>query len=349
MRHQLACDVEQRQRPADMVVPSPNFRHLKDMTTRLGLWEHAHFSSPRVEHGFCVDDNARALILLLREPSLSPDLLELCLIYVRFLQDASLGANGFHNRRLADGSWADTRGSDDSQGRAIWALGTLARRGPTAAMRTVGLELFSRQTFASSSPRAHAFAILGADEVLAADPDYRPAHELMRRSATHLRILDNADWPWLESRLAYDNARIPEAMMAAGSALGNENMVTEGIRLLEWLTGVETRGGHFSFTPVGGWAPGEERPGFDQQPVEAAAFADSCARAWEITGDEKWRDHVWMAARWFMGDNDIGCQMYIPETGGGYDGLTSSGPNLNQGAESTLAVLSTLQQSGTVR
>jgi hypothetical protein len=103
--------------------------------------------------------------------------------------------------------------------------------------------------------------------------------------------------------------------------------------------------GHFSFTPVGGWAPGEDRPGFDQQPVEAAAFADACARAWDLTRTEKWRVMVRKAALWFLGDNDRGAVMYDRKTGGGYDGLTPTGANLNQGAESTIAALSTLQRA----
>jgi hypothetical protein len=118
--------------------------------------------------------------------------------------------------------------------------------------------------------------------------------------------------------------------------------------MLEWLVGTETLAGHFSFTPVGGWAPGEPRPGFDQQPVEAAAMADACARAWMITGEDPWRDRVLETARWFTGENDGRVAMYDPETGGGYDGLTRTGPNLNQGAESTLAALSTLQLAARV-
>ncbi len=118
-----------------------------------------------------------------------------------------------------------------------------------------------------------------------------------------------------------------------------------GIRLLDWLVSVETRNGHFSFTPVGGWAPGERRPGFDQQPVEAAAMADACYRAWSLTGDDRWRERVSGTARWFVGANDRTAVLYDSRTGGCRDGLTPTGANLNQGAESTLAALSTLQRA----
>lgn len=346
MGHRSAYDSQIRLRMNSSALPRPNFGHLKEMTGPIGLWEHALYSIPRVEHGFCTDDNARALILLLREPQLEPGLLELFHVYLQFLQDASLSNGGFHNRRRADGRWADSRGSDDSQGRAIWALGTVAHLGPDAVIRDVGVTLFKQQAFVSTSPRANAFAALGAVGVLAAHPGDQRALELLESWVDHLRNPDDSAWPWPEQRLAYDNARIPEAMMAAGSAIGNEQMVQDGIGLLEWLIAMETRDGHFSFTPVGGWAAGEARPGFDQQPVEAAAFADSCNRAWRITGDSTWRDNVLASARWFMGDNDGGFMMYDPDTGGGYDGLTPSGPNLNQGAESTIAALSALQQAG---
>jgi hypothetical protein len=108
---------------------------------------------------------------------------------------------------------------------------------------------------------------------------------------------------------------------------------------------METRGDHLSLTPVGGWAPGEARPGFDQQPIEAAAIADACARALGVTQDPRWCAGIDRAVGWFLGNNDSGVPMYDPATGGGFDGLTATGRNANQGAESTLALISTLQQS----
>lgn len=345
MRDDSGPTTEILERRTSAVLPKPNFGHLNRMTSPIGLWEHALYSTPRVEHGFCTDDNARAIILLNRESNLSTELSESYRIYLNFLQDAALQGGGFHNRRRADGTWADTVGSDDSQGRAIWALGSIARLGPESRIRKVGKELFKRHSLISPSPRANAFAVLGGAEVLEAEPTHRLARKRIEKWVAHLRVPDDSKWPWPESRLAYDNARIPEALMAAGNALGDDHMVQDGLRLLDWLTGWETRDGHFSFTPVGGWAIGEQRPGFDQQPVEAAAFADACARAWETTGDSKWMDLVLSAALWFVGDNDLQVQIYDPETGGGYDGLTPQGVNLNQGAESTIAALSAMQQA----
>jgi hypothetical protein len=313
------------------------------MTTPMGIWEHALYSEPREENGMCTDDNARALILLLRQPYLSPELRKMADAYLRFVLDAARPDGGFHNRRRSDGSWADILGSDDSQGRAIWALGTAVSH--NAGGLSAALDVFDRQVFRSPSPRANAFAVLGAAEVLLAVPDHHHATELIKAWVSNIVVRVGTDWPWPESRLAYDNARLPEALMAAGSVLDDEPMVKRGIRLLDWLVEIEMQGGHFSFTPVGGWTPGEKRPGFDQQPVEAAAFADACARTWDITGAEKWRRLVEKSALWFLGENDVGAVLYDRDTGGGYDGLTPSGANLNQGAESTIAALSTLQRA----
>ncbi|MCZ7534381.1 MAG: glycosyltransferase [Acidimicrobiia bacterium] len=330
-------------------IPLPSFDHLRHMTSSLGLWEHARYTTPRSDHGYCTDDNARALLVISRQPEPTADLIELGRIYMNFVQAASLSVGGFHNRRRADGSWADAIGSDDSQGRAIWALGVAARLGPEEWVRDAARELFDAQDLVSDSPRANAYAVLGAAEVLGALPDHLRAQESIASWVRHLRIGDNPSWPWPESRLAYDNARIPGALIAAGTCLGDQDMVSNGIRLLDWLVSTETRDGHFSFAPASGWALGEPRPGFDQQPLEATAFADACVRAWEVTGDEAWIGLVLAAARWLMGDNDVGAILYDAETGGGFDGLTPTGVNLNQGAESTLAALSTLQTAAKVR
>ncbi len=320
------------------------------MTDHRGLWEHALYTTPRTDHGYCTDDNARALIVISRRPDPSPDLVELAGIYLTFLQHAQLPNGGFINRRSSDGSWSDEVGSDDSQGRALWALGSVARHGPTPWMREVGLDIFDKQRdFRSPSPRANAFAVLGASEVLLALPDHRLARQILERCVGHLFVRDDAVWPWPEARLAYDNARIPEALLAAGALVPNDDLVGAGLRLLEWLVGTETRDGQFSFTPAGGWAPGEPRPGFDQQPVEAAAMADACSRAWSLTGDSRWKNRVERAARWFVGANDTGLALYDSQTGGCGDGLGPHYTNLNQGAESTLAALAVLQHADTLR
>lgn len=320
------------------------------MTDDRGLWEHAKYTTPRVEHGYCTDDNARALIVVGRQPDPSPDLIALARVYLAFLEDAQLPDGRFINRRGPTGAWSAEVGSDDSQGRALWAAGSAARNGPEASTRDAARAIFERSRgFDSPWPRSNAFAILGASEILAVTPDDLHARRILDQGISHIGVRDDDRWPWPEDRLAYDNARIPEALLVAGSVLSDQGLIDDGLRLLEWLVGQESRDAHFSFTPDGGWAPGEPRPGFDQQPVEAAALADACARAWHLTGDPQWKDRIRRLAGWFIGANDTGWPLYDPATGGCCDGLERDGGNLNQGAESTLAALAVLQHAAALR
>jgi hypothetical protein len=191
------------------------------------------------------------------------------------------------------------------------------------------------------------FAALGAAEVLAIDPSHARARLLLVDAADKIGRPSPLDtqWPWPEPRLSYANAAVPEALIAAGDALGRTELIDHGLVLLGWLLDRETVDGHLSPTPVGGSGPGDHAPAFDQQAIEVAAMADACHRAYSVTGDHVWLNGIQMAAGWFDGDNDAGTPMFDADSGGGYDGLHATGPNLNQGAESTLALLSTLQHS----
>jgi hypothetical protein len=191
-----------------------------------------------------------------------------------------------------------------------------------------------------------AFATLGAAEVLRVHPSHTSARTLVVDAAGTIgRPAARRAWPWPAPRLGYANAVLPDALIAAGVAIADDALVANGLGLLGWLLDIETLDDHFSLTPVGGWGPGEARPGFDQQPIEAAAIAEACARAFSVTRDSRWSAGLDRAVGWFFGNNDGGVPMYDPETGGGFDGLTAAGRNANQGAESTLALISTLQQS----
>jgi hypothetical protein len=191
-----------------------------------------------------------------------------------------------------------------------------------------------------------AFAALGAAELLTAEPGHRAARALVTDYAAGLAGPNgDAAWPWPEPRLTYANAVLPEAMIATGVALEDETLRRRGLDLLAWLVGYETSDGHLSPTPAGGRGPGDPRPGFDQQPIEISSIADACARAACVDPSPVWTDTVRAAAAWFDGANDAGLTMWDPQTGGGFDGLHADGVNQNQGAESTLAVLSTLQHA----
>jgi hypothetical protein len=198
----------------------------------------------------------------------------------------------------------------------------------------------------SQYPRAMAFAALGASELLAFDPEHSQARALLTDYAAALpEATDDTSWPWPEPRLRYANAVLPEAMIAAGAALDDNALCQRGLDLLAWLLAFETADGHLSPTPVAGRGPDDAKPGYDQQPIEVSTLADACARAAAVDANPIWHDGVNAAAAWFMGDNDAQAPMWDPATGGGYDGLHADGVNSNQGAESTLAVISTMQHA----
>jgi hypothetical protein len=160
-------------------------------------------------------------------------------------------------------------------------------------------------------------------------------------------VAADPSWPWPEPRLSYANAAVAEALIIAGHELGRDQVLDDGLLLLRWLLDRQVVDGHLSVVPVGGAGPDDAPPAFDQQPIELAALADACARAESVTGDAAWRRGVDLAIDWFAGVNDLGVAMSDPVTGGGFDGLTPNGPNLNQGAESTLALITTLQHRRT--
>ncbi len=327
--------------------PEPDFGHLVSMTDAHGTFEHALFSEPRPEHGYCSDDMARVLVVATREQRPARAMRNLAMVSLSFLQDALDSQGRCRNRMNCSGTWEDSPALDDCWGRTIWGLGTAASHSDDHLVRHLasrGLERAMRQR--SPWPRAMAFAALGAAEVLSVDPDNTSARALVSDAADAMsKPVPRAAWPWPEQRLTYANATLPEAMIAAGTALERPALVRRGLDLLGWLFDRETRQGHLSVTPVGGSGPDDHGPAFDQQPIEVAALADACARAQVVDGDRRWTDGVTAAADWFLGDNDAGVLMWDPSTGGGFDGLQSDSANLNQGTESTLALLSTMQHA----
>jgi hypothetical protein len=326
--------------------PDSDFAHLIAMADEHGVFEHALFGTPRPEHGYCSDDMARVLVVASREQG-NPEALRLARLSVEFLQGALDSMGQCRNRMNRSGAWDDDPTLDDCWGRTIWGLGTAASRSDDSRIRDSSLQGIERAMRQRSPwPRAMAFAALGAADLLKSDPENRSARRLLSDAADSMsRPNRRGGWPWPEPRLTYANATLPEAMMAAGAALDRPALVQRGLELLEWLLDRETNRGHLSVTPVGGMGPGDRAPGFDQQPIEVAALADACARAHDLDGKQHWIDGITAATDWFLGDNDGAVLMWDPETGGGFDGLHRSGANLNQGTESTLAFLSTMQHS----
>ena len=320
----------------------PPLTHLQRLTDGVGMHEHAYHASPRREHGYCVDDNARAVVVLARDGRHAAEaLMARCL---RFVLDMQAPDGTFHNRCGAGRRRTDTPGTGDHWGRALWGLGCAAAHRPHVA--PVAAAAFLRGArHRSAHPRAMAYAALGAAALLEVATSERDVIAgLLRDAATTIGAPGrDGRWPWPGPRLTYANARLPEALIAVGTALHDDRVLGHGLALLRWLVDIESAGATVSVTPVGGWALGEPRPGFDQQPIEVWALADAAVRAWEATGDAAWATVVRRCADWFLGGNDCGLPLFDERTGGGCDGLEAGGRNENQGAESTLALVATLQ------
>lgn len=327
---------------------SAPFHRLLQMSDSRGVFEHALYAEPRTEHGYCTDDMARVLIVAAREPQVSGATDHLLRLSLRFLSDAQTADGGFRNRRSAKGRWIDHGATEDAWGRSVLALGTAAAHAPQDWMRQTAASQFQRSV-ERRSPwlRPTAFAAIGAAEMLASRRDHLEARCLLGYAAETIpsKSEDEA-WPWPEPRLTYSNAVIPEALIAIGLALGRDDLLADGLSLLEWLVERETLDGHLSPTPVAGRGPSETGPVFDQQPVEVAALADACARAASAEeGRALWPTVLGLCAAWFVGLNDAGEVMWDPSTGGAFDGLEHDGANQNQGTESTLALISTMQHA----
>jgi hypothetical protein len=323
------------------------FDHLLSMSDDIGLFEHAEHAVARREHGYCTDDMARLLVVISRESEPERSVRELARTAIRFLAGAQRVDGKVRNRRSTTGRWSGGHSVDDCWGRSLWAFGTAARLAPEEWMRQSCFAYFGHGIQQRSpSPRSMAFAALGAVEVVTAHPEHRGARNLLGDAvATIGHAAPTPDWPWPEARLAYANAALAEALLAAGDCLNRPDVTEDGITMLRWLLDRETVSSHLSPTPVDGAGPADAAPAFDQQPIEVAAMADACHRAYLVTGDADWLRGIEMAAEWFAGDNDAGAAMWDPATGGGYDGLHASGPNMNQGAESTLALVSVRQHA----
>lgn len=326
-----------------MSVPAAPFEHLLRLADAHGIFEHARFREPRPEHGYCVDDVARALVVTTREVHPSPAVQELARLCLRFLTSAQDPSGLVRNRLGRDLRWSDAPSDQDAWGRALWGLGTAAAR--SEELGALALSRFEVSAdIRSPYPRAMAFAALGAAEVLREHPGHGQARRLLAdATGTAHRPGTDVDWPWPEPTLRYANAVLAEALIAGGAHLPDEQALGDGLTMLGWLLATESAPGHLSVVPAGGWARGDSRPGFDQQPIEVAALADACAQAHMVTGQTAWLRGVELAAAWFTGSNDSGQVMYDPDGGGGYDGLERAGRNQNQGAESTLAMISTFQ------
>jgi len=333
-------------------IPQPNFDHLLRLTDDVGILQHAKFIVPDRAHGYCTDDNARALIVAILACEFADDpapFLNLACRYLSFLHHAFNEASGrFRNFMSFDRRWLEEEGSDDAHGRGLWSLGLTIGLSRFDSLTGTALHLFERALPAVlrlTSPRAWAYALIGIDAYLRRFSGDSEAKRVRERLAGQLFDLHrrNAadDWPWLEDVVTYANGKIPHALLVAGRGLERDDMVQAGLRCLEWLVRIQTDpAGHF--VPIGNqnwYVRGGARARFDQQPIEAECIIEASIAAWHITGEKRWLIEARRALEWFLGRNDHRKPLLDYQTGGCCDGLTADGVNLNQGAESTLSLL----------
>ncbi|WP_043586109.1 glycosyltransferase family 4 protein [Geminisphaera colitermitum] len=344
-------------------LPELRIEHLRRLSDSTGIFQHAVHALPNFHEGYCVDDNARALLLTAAFVEATGDATNetrrLASSYAAFLNHAFVPATGrFHNFMSFDRSWLDDTGSDDSLGRSLWALGACVGRSRDRLLQRWAAQLFERALpaiEATTSARAWAFALIGIHEYLrrfGGDTRANAIRQLLtgRIVALHHDTATD-DWPWFEPSLTYDNAKLSHALILAGRWMPHPEALETGLLTLRWLTTVQTApAGHFR--PVGsdGFYPkGGTCARFDQQPIEAQTTVSACLEAYGATNDNFWLTEAYRAFEWFLGRNDLGEPLYDPATGGCCDALHSDRVNLNQGAESTLAFLLSLQEMRLVK
>jgi glycosyltransferase involved in cell wall biosynthesis len=334
-------------------LPELSLDHLRLMSDSTGLLQHAVVNVPRYEDGYCLDDNARALLLMaMLEEAHTEDgktLSSLSARYLAFVSHAFQRTRGrFRNFMTFSRCFSEECGSEDCHGRALWALGAVASRTADRGRRTVGRELFHAAlpaTLEFSSPRAWAYTLLGIHEYLRGAEKHAQVETVRAELAQKLWGLFQGtcerDWPWFEHSLTYANARLSQALLVSGESMQNEAMVAAALRSLSWLLELQrSREGHFA--PIGSdgfYVRGGARAAYDQQPIEACAMVSACLDADRITEDPRWMRGAFGAFSWFLGVNDLRQPLYDVATGGCRDGLHPDRPNENQGAESTLSFL----------
>ncbi len=339
-------------------LPEIDLAHVRLMTDDTGMLQHATYDIPRYSDGYCIDDNARALLLMTHIEEAGTEAREvvraLATRYLAFVNHGFDETTGrFQNFLTYARSWHEGPGSDDSHGRALWSVGAVVGRSADPGRRGVAARLFHGALPATktlTSPRAWAYSLLGIDEYLRAFEGDSNVEAVRAELAAELmecfRRSASAAWPWFEDRLTYCNARIPQALLVSAARMGDAEMAEVAERSLAWLVN-EHVAADGTFAPVGSngfYVRGEARASFDQQPVEACAVVSACLDAHRVTGRAEWLEHARRAFQWFLGQNAQQAQVYDARTGGCRDGVHADRMNENQGAESTLSFLIALAE-----
>jgi hypothetical protein len=342
--------------PRSHATPDMQIGHFLSMCDDTGLFQHAVHSVPDRSHGYCVDDNARALLLAcaLNNPGEQRLSEVLTARFAAFVQHAwNPDTMRFRNFMGFNRTWLEDSGSEDSHARTLWALGECARRDASPSRRRWAVSLFAEALSTAESfrsPRAWAFTLLGLSAYCAVAPDDLHArdiqHFLADRLMSALAAVETREWVWFEEGLAYDNARLPQALMLTGMATQKPAYVEAGLRSLRWLMTRQTApAGHFRPVGTAGFGERREHPrAFDQQPVEATATIAACLTAWRADGDAEWKAIATRVFGWFLGSNDLSVALVDPHTGSCRDGLHPDRANENRGGESVLSYLLSLAE-----
>lgn len=339
------------------ILPEINLNHFKLLTDDTGILQFAKLNIPDRNFGYTTDDNARALIVAIKNYNLTKnkEMISYLIKFLSFIHYAydedSENVRNFLNYQR---KWIDTKISEDTVGRVIWALGYMIKHSPTQILHKYSLELFKKIIMNVShftSPRSWAFIIIGAIYYLSV---YKGDLEIKNIctnmvSKIYQQIEQNSqpNWLWLEDIISYENARIPHALIAYGGFFDDKKIFSLGEKSFKWLIEkqYDKKNNRLSLIGNKNWfKKGEQKSQFDQQPVEISAIIDAAYDAFKYTGNPYYENIINLCIAWFLGENDVGESVYDFTTGGARDGIHSLGVNLNQGAESTISWLLTLHR-----
>jgi glycosyltransferase involved in cell wall biosynthesis len=329
-------------------VPEPSLEHLKKLTDSTGLYQHAKFTIPNREHGYCTDDNARAIIAMIKYYSQYPEseALQLLDTYLSFTIHSQDDEGLVRNFMDFNRTWWEKEPSHDAFGRVLWSFGTVMAKPPTPEYLSIAKECFDKSVkhVQRQLPRGMAYSILGMSDYLEKFPGASDIKREMELAAdgliTQYEESKYPDWQWFEDTLSYDNAVLPHALFVAGLTFDNKKYLKTAKETCEFLLENTFKGDHFSFIGCKGWYErGGTRANFDQQPLEATSMVLMLRAAYDVTRDERFLTLQRKAFDWFLGRNDLRIPIYDFRTKGCNDGLTPNGGNTNQGAESTLSFL----------
>ncbi len=331
------------------VLPHFTLRHVKRITDDTGIIQHAKFDIPNLKEGYCLDDNARALIMALmtyrrnRDP-LAYDLLPIYLSYIHYMQNVK---GTFRNFLSFSRQFLDEEGSEDSFGRTIWSLGYLIQHAPSNSYYEFGKTIFMKA--APNFERLEhlksvANTLIGICYYLRRHKDDEQMTAVMKRLTSRIKEAyiahSDGDWNWFEDHMSYDNGILPLALFHAADVADDSEALGIAVKSTRFLESVTFRNGYQA--PVGnrGWYhKGGECPLFDQQAIDVMAVVLLYFQAYKTTKDSRYNEKMFVSYMWFLGENELNLPVYDHETGGCCDGLAPTGVNRNQGAESTLAYL----------